>query len=365
MNINESTLTYTNLDTRYRLDVRNTSARRLCSEEANRYIAKFVDYKDNTAKIIYTSDVLDVETLNKRSVRSIVNLKPVNDIQGLNKFLAVVNRKLPYNGLYIGCVETLEQRKTRIVNKFSKVIAYPYYVFDFILKRVFPKWGPTKKIYNVLTHGKNRAISTTETLGRLRVCGFKIEDYNEEGNLTYFAARKTVVPVQTTEINYGVVIRLRRVGRGGKLFTVYKIRTMHPYAEFLQDYLHEKNGIENGGKFHNDFRITSWGRWLRKFWLDEQPMWINWLRGELKLVGVRPVSKQYLTLYPKDFRRRRIKYTPGLIPPFYVDLPETIEEIVASEKKYFDAYDKHPWLTDIRYFFMVLYNILIKQARSA
>ncbi|MGB4004731.1 MAG: hypothetical protein WBI03_00930, partial [Bacteroidales bacterium] len=60
----------------------------------------------------------------------------------------------------------------------------------------------------------------------------------------------------------------------------------------------------------------------------------------------------------------RIKYKPGLIPPFYVDLPKTFDEIIESEKKYLAAYDKHPFRTDMNYFFKAIYNILFKKARS-
>ena len=364
MHTKESVLTYPLPDIRHRMHFRSSAVRRLYGEEAERYIASFVDTGSHTTEFIATSTVFNIAVMNGKAIRSIVNLKRMNDIENVNEFLAYVNRKLPYGGLYIGCVETIGQRKTRILNKFSKAISYPYYVLDFILKRVFPKWGPTRKIYRLLTRGNNRAMSLTETLGRLRICGFKIEEYAEVDNLTYFVVRKIARPVQKTDEKYGMVIRLRRIGKGGELFNVYKFRTMHPYAEFLQEYVYVKDHLAANGKFSNDFRVTSWGRWMRRLWLDEQLMWINWLRREMKLVGVRPLSKQYFTLYPEEFRKRRINYKPGLIPPFYVDLPKTIEEIVESERKYLDAYDAHPWLTDFRYFWKSVYNIAVRGARS-
>jgi Sugar transferases involved in lipopolysaccharide synthesis len=93
-------------------------------------------------------------------------------------------------------------------------------------------------------------------------------------------------------------------------------------------------------------------------------MLINLLRGDLKIVGVRPLSRHYFSLYTTELQERRIKYKPGLIPPFYVDKPDTLEEIMASELKYFDAYDKHPLFTDLRYFFLAFYNIVFKKYRS-
>ena len=59
-----------------------------------------------------------------------------------------------------------------------------------------------------------------------------------------------------------------------------------------------------------------------------------------------------------------MKTKPGLIPPFYADMPKTLEEIMASEMRYLEAYEKHPFRTDIRYFFKAMWNILFKGARS-
>lgn len=364
MHTTNTILSYRMPEMKYRTHFRSTAVRQVYGEKADRYIARFVDVGCHSTEVLATSTVFNIKAMNGKAIRSFVNLKRVNDIENVNEFFAAVNQKLPYSGLYIGCVETIAQRKQRKLNKYPVVISYPLYLFDFILKRLFPKWGPTKRIYQILTRGNNRVMSITETLGRLVACGFTIEDYTEANNLTYFVARKKERPRETSDASYGAFIRLRRVGKNGRLFNVYKFRTMHPYAEYLQDFVHKNNNIDNGGKFKNDFRITSWGRVMRKLWLDEQPMWINWFRGDLKLVGVRPLSVHYFGLYPPEFQKHRIKYTPGLIPPYYVDMPETLEEIIASEKKYLDAYDKHPWLTDARYFFRAVFNIVIKRARS-
>ncbi|MFU8861415.1 MAG: sugar transferase, partial [Cyclonatronaceae bacterium] len=124
------------------------------------------------------------------------------------------------------------------------------------------------------------------------------------------------------------------------------------------------NNLKEGGKLDNDYRITSWGRLMRKLWIDELPMFLNLLKGEMKLVGVRPLSQHYFHLYPEDVQRLRISTRPGLVPPFYADLPKTFEEIVESERRYLFAYKEHPVRTDISYFFKAARNILIKKARS-
>jgi lipopolysaccharide/colanic/teichoic acid biosynthesis glycosyltransferase len=93
-------------------------------------------------------------------------------------------------------------------------------------------------------------------------------------------------------------------------------------------------------------------------------MFINLFKGEMKLVGVRPLSRHYFDLYPKDLQELRIKVKPGLVPPFYADLPQTLEEIIESEREYLVSYQEHPIRTDFKYFFLAWYNILVKKARS-
>jgi len=61
-----------------------------------------------------------------------------------------------------------------------------------------------------------------------------------------------------------------------------------------------------------------------------------------------------------------MKHRPGLLPPFYADMPRTLDEIQESERKYLLACEKNGvLLTDIKYFFLILKNILIHRARSA
>ncbi|MBI9054693.1 MAG: sugar transferase [Bacteroidales bacterium] len=167
------------------------------------------------------------------------------------------------------------------------------------------------------------------------------------------------------EPTYGPLVKLNRVGKNGKIIHVYKLRTMHPYAEYLQEYIYDKSALQEGGKFKDDFRITTLGKFFRKFWIDELPMLINFIRGEMKIIGVRPLSKHYFSLYSTELQEKRTKSKPGLIPPFYVDMPKTLDEIQASEMKYLIAQEKHPFLTDWKYFWKAVWNILFRRARSA
>jgi lipopolysaccharide/colanic/teichoic acid biosynthesis glycosyltransferase len=93
-------------------------------------------------------------------------------------------------------------------------------------------------------------------------------------------------------------------------------------------------------------------------------MLMNLLRGDIKLVGVRPLSNQYFELYTEELRAKRIRTKPGLIPPFYADMPKTLDEIQSSEDRYLEAHFRRPFRTDWKYFWKAAYNIVVKKARS-
>jgi lipopolysaccharide/colanic/teichoic acid biosynthesis glycosyltransferase len=91
----------------------------------------------------------------------------------------------------------------------------------------------------------------------------------------------------------------------------------------------------------------------------------NLLKGDMKLVGVRPLSEHFFGLYPLEMQILRTNTKPGLVPPFYADMPKTLQEVIESERKYLEAYAKKPIRTDFRYFFLAVNNIFFKNARSS
>lgn len=311
-----------------------------------------------------SSDMYNVEVLPDDAIELYMNLHEINDMRRINKYFIQVNSKLKDGGVFIGNVEPNNLRRKRFLSKYPYYLALIFYFIDFIWHRAIPKLPAIKHIYFSITKGKRRAISLSETLGRLYYCGFEVIAIKEINNLVYFIAKKIKEPLSDDSPSYGPLVKLKRVGKNGKIIKVYKFRTMYPYSEYLQRFVFEKNHLQEGGKFKNDFRVTSWGKVLRKLWLDEFPMFINFFKGELKLVGVRPLSLHYFYLYDEELRNRRIQYKPGLIPPFYYDMPKTLDEIMKSEKKYLDAYDKHPLLTDFKYLIVCAYNILVRKVRS-
>jgi lipopolysaccharide/colanic/teichoic acid biosynthesis glycosyltransferase len=338
---------------------------RECGPEMTKSILKLTSRKLNeNAAVLSTTSLFNITGLPHEQYESIINIHKLNDIKRLNDFLDAVNSKLKPTGYFMCFVETKDQRKRRILRKYPPVINYLLYSADFIVKRIFPKFLVTRGIYYFLTRGENAVISRAEALGRLSRAGFKITQESFIARILCIEAIKTRNPIISNGINHGPLIALPRIGKDGKMIKVYKLRTMHPYSEYIQDYIYQLHDLQDGGKFKNDFRITSWGAVCRKIWLDELPMLINFFKGEMKLVGVRPLSKQYFELYEQEVREKRIRYKPGLIPPFYADMPDDLNAIQASELKYFESYDRHPVLTDMKYLAKSSWNILFRKVRS-
>jgi lipopolysaccharide/colanic/teichoic acid biosynthesis glycosyltransferase len=203
-------------------------------------------------------------------------------------------------------------------------------------------------------------------MGRLVSCGFHIEDSNSFNGLTYIVAKKTKAPEYNMNVSYGPIFKMNRLGKGGKVIGVYKFRTMHPYAEYLQDYVLKLNGYADTGKPKDDFRLTPWGRFLRRYWLDELPQLINVLKGDLKLVGVRPISMRYYQDIPRDLQKMRMMVKPGCIPPYVaLNRKSDIESVLQAEREYLRHKLRNPYITDTKYFFKALFNIVFKNKRSA
>lgn len=341
-----------------------SSIRREAGFEVLKMVSKYIDINAPGTHIYSTSTAFNIEKLEKKKITALVNLRRINDLRRVNKFLEAVNENIAYGTLFIGCAETLELRKERLLKKFPAVINRLYLAGDFVFKRVFPKLPITKKLYFALTNGRNRVISRAETLGRLYSCGFEVIDEQTIGYNLYFVARKIAPPAYDMSPSYGPLFAMERSGKGGKKIHVYKFRTMYPYSEYLQKYVFDKNSLECGGKFKDDFRVTDFGKFMRKFWLDELPMIFNVLKMDMKLVGVRPLSYHYQSLYPKDLLKMRHQFKPGLVPPYYADMPTCFEEILDSEKRYLESYAKSAIITDIRYFCKAFINIVFKRARS-
>ena len=298
------------------------------------------------------------------SISLFVNLHILNDFRWLNRYLLTLYEKISDGGYIVGNLQTNDQYKVQFFNKMPAFLARIMFVPNFIFRRAFPKLPLLKQVYFFLTDGTNRAISKAEAFGRLHFCGYSIVAEKEIDNHLWFIARKVKTVSIDQNPSYSPLIKLPRIGFNGNIVFIYKARTMYPYSEYLQEYVYQHNQLDERGKFKNDFRMTGWGKVLRKLWIDELPQFINWFRGEVSLVGVRALSQHYFDLYPDDLKELRIQFKPGLVPPYYADMPKTFDEIVESEHRYLLRKKEKPFTTDIIYFYKAFYNIFFRHARS-
>ena len=129
------------------------------------------------------------------------------------------------------------------------------------------------------------------------------------------------------------------VGAGGRRVRSHKFRTMVPHAEALERALREQGANEMSSvyfKMRHDPRVTPVGRILRKLSLDELPSLWSVLRGDLSLVGPRPVRVAEIE-YLKDWHWERFAVRPGLTSPWVLNGKNAIhdfDEIVASDLDY-------------------------------
>ncbi|MGH3476170.1 MAG: sugar transferase [Nocardioidaceae bacterium] len=115
------------------------------------------------------------------------------------------------------------------------------------------------------------------------------------------------------------LFRQIRIGRNGRSFRIYKFRTMINGAHRLG------NNISPEG----DPRITRVGRVLRDWYLDELPQLFNVLKGDMSLVGPRPETPEYVSLYTSD-ERRVLSVRPGLVGPSTLGFMDESERLADS-----------------------------------
>jgi len=157
-----------------------------------------------------------------------------------------------------------------------------------------------------------------------------------------------------------VFFRQMRVGRYGRRFQMIKFRTMVPNAEEMKDSLRHRNEAKDGlFKIAEDPRITRVGRLLRKSALDELPQLFNILRGEMSLVGPRPLVVDE-DQRVEGWHRRRLELTPGMTGPWQILGPSRVplKEMVAIDYLYVANWSL--W-TDVKILLRTLPHVLARR----
>lgn len=141
-----------------------------------------------------------------------------------------------------------------------------------------------------------------------------------------------------------IIYKQKRVGKGGKEFWIYKFRTMYADAEerlneLLEKYPDLKREWEQRRKLKNDPRITKIGKILRRTSMDELPQFWNVLKGDMSLVGPRPIVKEELEKHYGDRAKHYTKVKPGITGYWQVSMRnehESYEDRVKMELWYIE-----------------------------
>jgi len=149
----------------------------------------------------------------------------------------------------------------------------------------------------------------------------------------------------------------------GKILKSYKLKTLSNDANEI--WTKKDVELDALGKPKLDNYYLKYGKFLRKYWIDELPQIYNLLKGDLKLVGFRPHSKDSIKKFPIEHQELIKKQKPGLIAIKYtLTKQKTMDELVRYEKKYAENYERHPILTDALYFMKFLYTTTVNGVRS-
>lgn len=132
------------------------------------------------------------------------------------------------------------------------------------------------------------------------------------GTLIFLMIYPVVAILVKVDSSGPIIFKQKRVGQNGRIFNLYKFRSMYADAEKMKADLAAENTMSGAMfKIENDPRITKVGSWLRKASIDEFPQFINVLKGEMSLVGTRPPTPDEVATYsPEDLKR--ISSKPGI-----------------------------------------------------
>lgn len=161
-----------------------------------------------------------------------------------------------------------------------------------------------------------------------------------------------------------VFFKQKRAGRYGKPFMMYKFRTMDPDAEDRLADVKQEVGNEMSGpvfKLDNDPRVFGFGTWLRKTSIDELPQLLNVLKGDMSLVGPRPLPLYEVEKFERMEHRRRLSVRPGITCTWQAGGRNTITEFDDWVKMDLDYIDNWSLWSDFKILFKTIPAVLFSK----
>lgn len=176
----------------------------------------------------------------------------------------------------------------------------------------------------------------------------------------FFTVILTVIlsPIIWIESKGPIFFSQMRVGKNGRIFKIYKFRSMYPDAEERKKELMSQNEMKGlMFKMKDDPRITKVGKFIRKTSLDEFPQFLNVLRGDMSLVGTRPPTMDEFKQY-ESRHKRRLSLKPGLTGMWQVSGRSDIddfEEVVRLDLEYIDNWSL---VLDVKLIFKTIWIVM-------
>lgn len=163
----------------------------------------------------------------------------------------------------------------------------------------------------------------------------------------------------------GILYVQKALGKNGRHFRCYKIRTMVLGADKNFQKFFER-GSNQYGHLGRDERVTRLGKFLRRYFIDELPQLYNIYMKDIKLVGIRPMNEKGWRNYPDSLKERALRHLPGLMGVQYASRKKgDFEFHVRLLEQYLNEYEQNPAQTDKRYFHQILENIVLHRIRSS
>ncbi|MBP9997241.1 MAG: sugar transferase [Lachnospiraceae bacterium] len=158
-----------------------------------------------------------------------------------------------------------------------------------------------------------------------------------------------------------VIYSQNRVGRNGRVFRMYKFRSMYTDADERKKELMKDNELSGPMfKMENDPRITKVGRFIRKTSIDELPQFYNILKGDMSLIGTRPPTVEEFEQYNMHYRRR-LSITPGLTGLWQVSGRSDIEDFDDVVKLDLEYIDNWSLALDAKIFLQTIGVVLLRK----
>ena len=151
------------------------------------------------------------------------------------------------------------------------------------------------------------------------------------------------------------------LGKDGNPIRVYKLMTIDPSNSPPADCSYDVYGhpIDDPG-------ISKLAAFMRRRHLDEFPQIYNIFRGDMKLVGIRPMSEYAWERYPEDLKVEALKHKPGLLGVQYAfPMEGDFDDHVAHLRQYLDERGQSPFMTEMRYAVKILVNELFRGVISS